>query len=576
MTIPKNAICPNCKKHHRHLTIEVTRKKQKISLLCRADGHQQEPLGFIDDVQLVSHLNQPARKKRRLNDEDNDEQDKQEKKVHKQPWKLDTYIWNQPIVCGEEFIPVKVTQSFDKEDPMTFVDFEHVMRSFSPFPNFATAKECALKFINRVYAKVGPQKHFYKGNCTNELFVSRTLPNFSSLVVQYRVLKDGEQTVKSMYWSKLLECITVDLPQYVTVDIWPNYEGCPPRTFNLWPGFKAKLLKAGLEEIQQDTRLVTMQDFYKKIICSDDPSSYKYLMSILCSKFKNPGKKIEGIMFMSSGQGNGKNTCWEFLGDHILGKHLFVMRQGTELLTEQFNEHLEGKLIIVADELGASKDTFLPLWEKIKVLATSKTLSIRKLYAARYEVSNFTFPVVLSNNEMAVFVDSDDRRFGCLQVSDAQKGNLKYWSDLRATCFNDETGNLFFSWLCKTNEFNNIDARKLPKTELRRRVIENSLPSAYRFLEAESHTFTSMFPDYKERLERKEVKCVETETYERERWVSGSNLMKKIKTWAWEHNEKAVNVNKFGSQIIKYITKKRTRDGVFYDVSSFKPLAEMQ
>jgi len=296
----------------------------------------------------------------------------------------------------------------------------------------------------------------------------------------------------------------------------------------------------------------------------------------------------------------------DFQGEFIFGEQLYVMGQGAELLNDNYNDHLEGKLIVVAEELGVNKESFRPLWEKIKSFATNPRMLVSKKYFSKYRIHNFAFFFIMSNQEYAVCLDADDRRYACLEVNDREKKNFAFWTSLRAKCFNQETGDLFFSWLYKTTEFDDVDIRNLPNTELRQRIIENSLSAGCRFLKDHKEGRDAVFEEklenkrtkireaairkFTEKLENKhdsaellqktndekiEAELLEfTEQLDKERkesqWIQSSDLCEAFKEWCRSRNESLTKIKVFLNQIIKHIDKKHTHRGSYYNQDSIR------
>jgi len=231
----------------------------------------------------------------------------------------------------------------------------------------------------------------------------------------------------------------------------------------------------------------------------------------------------------------------------------------------------------VANELGTTKEAFRPLWEKIKAFTTEEETPIDKKYANKYRVNNFSFLFINSNHENALLLEKDDRRWACFEVSEAKKGDFKYWRELRKKCFNQETADLFFSWLCKTHEFDEVDISELPETEARTRIKERSLGPIDRFLleikeewSPQAEQFASLAADEEKKQFLKTLSPDEYQAFQNSRWRKSSILYINFCGWAQHSREPSVKEKIFGAHLSKVLQKERRADGFYYDLYSIK------
>jgi len=557
--LPANVECPYCEKKHKKLQLEVTRICAQATIVCTRNGRKTDKRGRVEGVSSAKERFQAKRQKLM-------EQEKKEEKREVQLSELEKKfeLHEDP---DSPFIKPLIRNSFDKDDPITWLHFEHLLKSREPYTTFEDLKTYALRYINRVFARVGAKKYVYKDNLKAGLFTVTNDLSFSNMKIEC------EKTRIKL--EDILDRLTAYLPIYTDLDFWPDPATLEPSTFNLWPGFEARLLKKPLEEFQDDPRLAELKQYYRDIHCHGDEACYRHEMRVFQLLYREPATKKEGIIFLQAGQGSGKNTGLEFQR-LVLGKRLYISSQGNELLNDQYTDHLEGKLLVVADELAVTQECFRPLWERLKKFSTDGDLLVNKKYCSRYSINNFAFLFIISNHETSVRLDKDDRRYACFEVAEAKKSDWKYWKDLRARCFNQETADLFFSWLYKTHEFDDVNIRNLPQTDLRARIIENSQPVAVRYLQhlaskrSQLETAFAQLSDEKQRnLFLMRLSPKDAESLREGRWIKTTHFFRNFKDWASDQNEKIPKERTFAQQISKMIQKKKKVDGFHYDLYSF-------
>jgi len=125
-------------------------------------------------------------------------------------------------------------------------------------------------------------------------------------------------------------------------------------------------------------------------------------------------------------QGTGKGTFINAIGK-LLGPH-FAPLASLDQILGRFNSHLKNAILIFADEAiwGGNKKEIGTL----KSLITEPRLFIEAKGRDGYWIDNFKHLVVSSNEDWAVHLDPDDRRFFVLDISNTRKEDLSYFNEI--------------------------------------------------------------------------------------------------------------------------------------------------
>ena len=273
------------------------------------------------------------------------------------------------------------TQTFDKNDSFCYLDFDKKYRG----KVFKSKKELVdeiLPDINRVMARV-TEGNFYivkKDNCTDKLCTVNDLKKFASDLF-FRYIRD-EKTFE--YSLKLfIKDNATNMRQYS--EFTTNPVSNNPNAFNLWPGFKAKLIDD--DNVPQRVKIIL--DFMKEVWCSDDIKLYDYLCTWMYYLCKYPQIKTRVIIYAYSLEHQvGKNTLTDLLINHVLGRAIADEVNGVEPITGTHNQCLQGKNLMVVNEASGVYDERTKDFNVIKQLVTGETLKINPKNVNSFTVDN--------------------------------------------------------------------------------------------------------------------------------------------------------------------------------------------
>ena len=196
-----------------------------------------------------------------------------------------------------------------------------------------------------------------------------------------------------------------------------------PKAYNTWRGFPVKPA-AG--------RATLWWDFVRDDICNGDAELYAYVRRWLAHMIQHPDELPEVSLVLRGGQGTGKNTFADTVGKLVEPHYASVNRM--DQVTGRFNAHLQSTLLIHANEAmwgGIKADA-----GALKALITDGTISIEGKGRDIVRLSNYARVIVSSNEQWAVPVDMDDRRFLPLDVSKAHQQDSAHFAAIHAELSN--------------------------------------------------------------------------------------------------------------------------------------------
>lgn len=144
-------------------------------------------------------------------------------------------------------------------------------------------------------------------------------------------------------------------------------------------------------------------------LCSAEHNSvevYQWLLKWLAYPIQNPGAKMQSAIVVHGPQGAGKTQFFKAVG-RIYGKHGLTI--GQSAIENPRNTWLSSRLYILVEE-GFARDEMYHNKNPIKDLITGETVYVDPKFVNPYSERNHVNLVFLSNEEMPVVLELDDRR----------------------------------------------------------------------------------------------------------------------------------------------------------------------
>lgn len=230
----------------------------------------------------------------------------------------------------------------------------------------------------------------------------------------------------------------------------------------------------GVEPIPHEAEEIRLYlEHVHQIICAGNDEHYRYLMSWLADMIQNPAQKPGVAVILKAGQGTGKGSFLEPLGQ-IIGSH-YCYANRPDVLTGKFNSLLENKVLIFADEafFGSKAAT-----DQLKTLITEPTNTIERKGVDRITVPDFSRIIMASNKDGIVSIEEDERRYFYLEVSEERKQDQEYFGKLRDLIDNGQLAGKLLDLLQRW-DINDFNPRVVPKTQaLTDQKINNLAPLA--------------------------------------------------------------------------------------------------
>jgi len=212
--------------------------------------------------------------------------------------------------------------------------------------------------------------------------------------------------------------------QFDTVFFDPEMPSVHDNNLNLWTGFDVAPIPGDWSLLKEHIRL---------IVCKGNQSHYEYVIKWLAWKVQNPGKRPRKTIVVRGQKGTGKSLPFnEFR--LLWGQHGLRI-YGRDHLVKNFNAHLQNIAFILADEAYFAGD--VKHESTLKAIITDDTLQIEPKGVNAFQVKNCIGIIMTTNEDWAVPVTDDERRFWVIEASDqyakskaSEEDRKKYFGDI--------------------------------------------------------------------------------------------------------------------------------------------------
>jgi len=145
-------------------------------------------------------------------------------------------------------------------------------------------------------------------------------------------------------------------------------------------------------------------------LCSGDIKGYTYVIKWLAYMVQHPEQKPASALVFSSGQGAGKNWFWDFIARYVVGMTYSAYQNNIDRATGHFNALLAHKLLTVLNESSTFAGSHSSA-DRLKSMLSDMMVALEKKGIDAVMASCFAHYVILTNHEMPVRIEVDDRRY---------------------------------------------------------------------------------------------------------------------------------------------------------------------
>ncbi|CAB4418754.1 unnamed protein product [Rhizophagus irregularis] len=353
-------------------------------------------------------------------------------------------------------------------------------------------------------------------------------------VFKINIFELGGKSVKLR--SLIRQATSTGLINYDEINFLPYPPNNPkPDTdfFNLFLGFKAKPATEINKEIMEPILW-----HVKNVICDGDERLNEYIWNWWAFLVQKPDEKPRTILVLKSAlQQCGKNIITDFIGKKVLGPLLYFGTSDLEKVLGKFNSPLQGRRLIVMNEMAMSSSDWHRFYSHLKSLITDGTVAIEYKCKETISINDYSCYMVTSNQDALLKIEAGDMRTVCFDVSQRCRGNKPYFKRLEKILNHPDAPGVFMKYLLSL-DISKWDPQTIPSTKMKVDIMMKQLPDPVRFV---INHISSWSKDHVDK-----PIC--------------ANLYREYLSWCGENGEVGKSNNKFGGYLLPIgIEKKQAR-----------------
>lgn len=279
---------------------------------------------------------------------------------------------------------------------------------------------------------------------------------------------------------KKYKCITTwlsdpSLRTYEYAQVIPPPLVCPANVFNLWNPFK--YLNQPIEETHADydSNFVELFETHLRIMCNHDDNVFNYVLNWISHAFQFPAIKPESALTFVGGQGAGKSTLSQVIGELMGAGKKYESSRPERDVWGNFNAPMLSAYLVILTEFDRNSYGLAGERELKKLItdgATDEGMTISQKGKDSFTVNSFHRIWMDSNTLDCVNTSADDRRNVIVNVSDEMKGNTQYFETFY-TAFKRPHATRSLFWYLYRRDISQWNPRDIVRTQFHEIIIES-------------------------------------------------------------------------------------------------------
>ncbi|KAA6384833.1 MAG: hypothetical protein EZS28_019640 [Streblomastix strix] len=245
-----------------------------------------------------------------------------------------------------------------------------------------------------------------------------------------------------------------------------------PEIFSIFQGYKYKKLDTIDYECLQ-----MYFDLIKETIAAGDERVYEYILNWKAWIIQNKGKISRAAIVLQGRQGIGKNRFTDVIAE-LTSRYSCSNITNIDEFTGRFNSVVENKMFAVLNEMMNYNESKKGIATVMKSIISDESIRINEKNQPRRTAENVMNVIYVTNNDMPVQLDTDDRRHlvcACKtvhQVSEEHKQDVEYFNELSQSYTQEFYENLMTFLL--ERDISQFNPTLIPMTEAKKQLINVS------------------------------------------------------------------------------------------------------
>jgi hypothetical protein len=256
----------------------------------------------------------------------------------------------------------------------------------------------------------------------------------------YYFERDAQQEwKKQLFVPKWMGDVRIKQVKRIVVDPVVADDG---QNYNMWPGFAAERLPPVPDADVAELIEPIVRHLYD-VYANTHAETTEFLLDYFANMVQRPDRPSHVALSLWGRSGVGKGMPLTFMREKVLGKAVTYQTANPENdLLGRFQNGCVNRVLVQVDEVRSLREHD----DRLKDLITNDTVQLERKGRDIVTVRNLVNLVFTSNNENALTVGTDDRRFVLLRCSEKYKANGPYLCGLGRHMERPEVARAFFQF----------------------------------------------------------------------------------------------------------------------------------
>lgn len=223
--------------------------------------------------------------------------------------------------------------------------------------------------------------------------------------------------------------------------------------YNMWKGYLAERQPLSLtycehafpdEDTAKEFAMRPIYNHLLDVVCNGNRNHTEWILDWLANIVQKPWQRTEVAISIYGEQGCGKGVIFEWMRKQVLGhEHTYQTTDPERELFGKFSLGLVNKVLVQVDEVK----NLHSYSDQLKNAITSNTVNFEKKCKDPITVDAYANFIFTSNNENALKIPGDDRRFVLFRSSSMYRFNRQYFNTLVSHLYADGVAAWFLKFL---------------------------------------------------------------------------------------------------------------------------------
>ena len=255
------------------------------------------------------------------------------------------------------------------------------------------------------------------------------------------------------------------------------------RAYNMWKGFIAESLPPIAAELAEEL-MEPIVHHISRVMTSDNDDHTDWVLDYFANIIQRPYQKTQVAISLFGKQGCGKGILFDFFRIKVLGAN--CSKQTSNPMADLFGGFASGLVNSVLVQIDEITNLLKDKKDSLKDLITSDKVRYEQKGKDAIVVQNLSNLIFTSNNENALSIAPDDRRFVLFKCSSVYTGNTAYFQNLATHLARPEVPRAMYQFLMARDlsRYPFTFQASRPKTAYYKAAQMASIPVLMRFLSA--------------------------------------------------------------------------------------------